>query len=418
MGQLDLDNMYFKNTCSHCLSDAINNFPIVELARITQTQKSVLEDIKNGFDGKVHPDLFNFYKDNYHKAITGVFGEVDINSKYFSKVQEFKLNTSRFAAYKASHCTESLKNSFALDPAKFAKGGEKILKQFTRWQAVEYNTTTARCRSAKQFMQFLEDKELYPNMEWLPSRAAEPEAVHQGYWGTILPIDDPFWQSNQPGDRWGCKCDWQNTDKEPTGQPKVTAVPIKGLDGNPASTGELFTDKHNYITKASKDIQTDLIELSYKDNKGNFPINVIADKIEIAENVATGRNLVDNIKDIDLKIREHIIKDGIKNQEYSINNMLADAKRLTKYEGITNGFKSAIEQKCKVVIIDFNKHFNTSKNFDQKVVYKKINRRIKDFENEVIKECYLVYGKKAVKITIDSFSELELNNLLKAIQPE
>jgi len=98
--------------------------------------------------------------------------------------------------------------------------------------------------------------------------------------------------------------------------------------------------------------------------------------------------------------------------------MIADAKRIEKYEGIKYGFKSAIEQKCKIVIIDFNKYFDTSKPININATYRKLKGRYRDFENNIIKECYVVYGNKAIRITINNLNETDLIAILKAVQPK
>jgi hypothetical protein len=112
----------------------------------------------------------------------------------------------------------------------------------------------ARCRTAKQFEQFQGEKHLYPNLEWLATRSADPRELHLTFVGTILPIDDPFWQENQPGNLYNCKCDWQTTDKEVSVTPAKSVKPSPGLEGNPATTGEIFTEKHPYIAKGKKEI--------------------------------------------------------------------------------------------------------------------------------------------------------------------
>ncbi|MDR1197387.1 MAG: hypothetical protein LBK94_00005, partial [Prevotellaceae bacterium] len=50
----------------------------------------------------------------------------------------------------------------------------------------------------------------------------------------------------------GCKCDWIETfddaaDKAPAGPP-----PAQGLEGNPAQTGEIFTDRASYFKSVNK----------------------------------------------------------------------------------------------------------------------------------------------------------------------
>ena len=63
---------------------------------------------------------------------------------------------------------------------------------------------------------------------------------------------DPFWSENQPGNLWNCKCDWEETDDPVTDGNPTGAHHAKGLEGNPAETGEIFTDQSTYIRNAGK----------------------------------------------------------------------------------------------------------------------------------------------------------------------
>ncbi|MDR1112922.1 MAG: hypothetical protein LBL18_04100, partial [Bacteroidales bacterium] len=86
--------------------------------------------------------------------------------------------------------------------------------------------------------------------EWLQTASANPRPEHLAFVGLILPQDDPFWQRNQPGNEYNCKCDWRTTDKEATtGRTPDDIPPAKGLDGNPADTGELVTERHPYFAR-------------------------------------------------------------------------------------------------------------------------------------------------------------------------
>lgn len=67
-----------------------------------------------------------------------------------------------------------------------------------------------------------------------------------------------IWSDNQPGSLWNCKCDWQETDEPVTdGNPSNRRIVNQGLEGNPAITGEIFTDNASYIKHAggSTDIE-------------------------------------------------------------------------------------------------------------------------------------------------------------------
>ena len=59
--------------------------------------------------------------------------------------------------------------------------------------------------------------------------------------------NDPFWSYNQPGNLWNCKCDWEETDEATTDGNPSAHIRHNGLEGNPAITGEIFTDNSAYI---------------------------------------------------------------------------------------------------------------------------------------------------------------------------
>ncbi len=128
--------------------------------------------------------------------------------------------------------------------------------RLARWTDAEYNTATARCRSAKQFDEFLEPdrKRLFPNLQWIATRSVTPRADHAAYVGLVFPKGDPFWDKHLPGSEWNCKCDIQETAAEPSTQTHIPDLtPPRGLEGNPAKTGEVFTDNVGYIRNASAD---------------------------------------------------------------------------------------------------------------------------------------------------------------------
>lgn len=129
-----------------------------------------------------------------------------------------------------------------------------MLRTFNRYQDVERSTATARARTAKQFEEFLQpdNVRLFPNLKWLPSRSANPRQTHTAFYNRVWAKDDPFWNTNAPGTEWNCKCDVEETDEPLTDNsalPQPT-VPL-GLEGNPARTGEVFTDNASYIRIAS-----------------------------------------------------------------------------------------------------------------------------------------------------------------------
>lgn len=106
-----------------------------------------------------------------------------------------------------------------------------------------------RAHLAARWQQFEQQKDVLPNLEWLPSTSPNPGADHRAFWGTVRPVDDAFWNEHRPGDRWNCKCELAATDKPETktpygGDPKNN--PAKGLKTNPGKKGEIFDKEHPY----------------------------------------------------------------------------------------------------------------------------------------------------------------------------
>ncbi len=199
-------------------------------------------------------EAFQKYNSNYQKGINSVFNAVSPKDELYDKVQQLRLNVADFAAHKAYKLNKGIQD------------GDKIIKaKFNQYQKTEYNAVVARCRTVDQWDRFQGERHLYPNIEWLLTRSVTPREEHLAYVGLVLPMDDPFWQNNQPGNEWGCKCDWRTTDAEPTDAPADVRDPSEGLEGNPYETGEIFTDNHPYF-KNIPDADERLIDKSvYKE---------------------------------------------------------------------------------------------------------------------------------------------------------
>lgn len=203
-------------------------------------EKGTVEEIQNGTEA-VNETLFDVYSENLRRAVNSVYssagGEI---------INQFNANVNRFATFKAMHATSEVREADNTDE------GRSVLNKYNRWQAAEYNATVARCRTAKQWDKFMEHADVLPNIRWVPSRSVKVREEHTPFYNRIWAKDDPFWSRHQPGNCYGCKCDWVETLEETTeGNPKGKPSASPGLEGNPAMTGEIFGEKHNYFKKAS-----------------------------------------------------------------------------------------------------------------------------------------------------------------------
>lgn len=121
------------------------------------------------------------------------------------------------------------------------------------WLQTEYNTAVIRAHNAADWLNFERNKDIFPNLRWMPTTSPNPEESHRLFWERKVtrPINDPFWNKHRPGDRWNCKCTLEATDDPITDIPGETNKerPQPGLKENPAKTKQIFDKSHPYFQK-------------------------------------------------------------------------------------------------------------------------------------------------------------------------
>lgn len=137
--------------------------------------------------------------------------------------------------------------------AEWRKDIAGIASHYTgAWLRTEYNTAIARAHFAAEWKEFERNKDVMPNLRWMPTTSPHPDVVHRKFWEKklTLPIEHPFWKENHPGNRWNCSCMLQATDEpanpEVLGE-MVLPVPAKGLENNPGTDGVIINDTHPYF---------------------------------------------------------------------------------------------------------------------------------------------------------------------------
>ncbi|MDR3350363.1 MAG: hypothetical protein LBN98_01780 [Prevotellaceae bacterium] len=209
----------------------------------------LIEELYNNGTGGVNDTLLSRYAGGFDKAVNNVFGA---GRKYPELENQLRINAGRFGTYKTYDLCRQLEDArkSGMTKDEFKKFAKSRIGAYNAYQRTEYNTMIARSRTAKQWQRFGEEKFLYPNIEWLQTASANPRPEHLAFVGLILPQDDPFWQRNQPGNEYNCKCDWRTTDQPASIDPAPEDIPpAKGLEGNPAETGELITARHPYFAR-------------------------------------------------------------------------------------------------------------------------------------------------------------------------
>ena len=240
--------------------------------------KDVLDRaLKRIYSSKFHPlteieeNLFNEFWRTFNLATNeGIAQSLlpglgqDPNGRDF--IDTLRHNNAVFAAFK-THRMQNDMATLLVDPNGDLKPFERWKKdvkpiathQCRHWLQTEYDTAVRRAHLAADWQQFEREKDVLPNLRWMPSTSIHPGEDHRPYWNLVRPINDPFWNLHRPGDRWNCKCSLSSTVDPPTPIPsELLDVPTGpdsphvGLDNNPGRDARLFSDTHPYVAHAYK----------------------------------------------------------------------------------------------------------------------------------------------------------------------
>lgn len=238
------------------------------------------------------------------------------------------------AACKSYWMVEKLKEIKKTNPEKinYDKTANATLKKFHRYQSAEYNAIIARSRTAKQYMQFADTADVFPNLVWILSRSNQPRVEHLSYVGYVYPKNSMFAKKNQPGQLYGCKCDIEETDAEVTDTQPETILPAKGLEGNPIDTGELITDKHPYFAYIKDELKhipdigvlmqpDEIVYFKHKTEGGGIFLEhfLVRKEQETKNNRILAGLLADKVgKEIKLLPQIHVRRIDLRNRYYGV----------------------------------------------------------------------------------------------------
>lgn len=145
-------------------------------------------------------------------------------------------------------------------------------------------------------------------------------------------------------------------------------------------------------------------------------ISAHADQSELKPNLRAAKVLLSKFPDMKIRIREHIFEHGVKNPEYEINGLIADRKGIEGENGIASAFNKAKKQGCSAVVIDLDMRMSNKRIKWTQIASKIFNRKI-DFQEGLIKECYVVYKDNVVVIDSTHGDREAIYSVLKKIKP-
>ena len=223
-------------------------------------EEILLQALRNiyGKKGKeptyIEEHLFREFCRGLDRAVEEGLGSVNPDDDFISALQHSNEVFSAFKVHRAQRdmAARLVDSNGKLKPfEQWLKDVQPIASHQCRsWFQTEYDTAVIRAHQAADWQQFERERDVLPNLKWMPSTSVNPGADHRPFWGTIRPIDDKFWKEHRPGDRWNCKCSLSSTDEPATPLPDdipASSQPQPGLTGNPGQDAVVFSDDHPYF---------------------------------------------------------------------------------------------------------------------------------------------------------------------------
>jgi hypothetical protein len=221
----------------------------IDVAKLfNQALRDIYNNASNGQkQPNIQTQLFRITDDALQAGIKQTFAKagVEFGQKNEAFIDQFRFNAAVFAAFKNHKQTDEIvslltdEQGSLLSFAKFKKAALQVSKDYNEnWLRTEYNTAVASARQATNWRKYQETKHLYPNLEYIRTRSAEPRNVHLEWVGTVRRIEDKWWNTHYPPSAWNCKCSVKQTDKPITDLPEETDDVNPVFANNPGKSAE------------------------------------------------------------------------------------------------------------------------------------------------------------------------------------
>ena len=162
---------------------------------------------------------FNLPDALFTNTFNELWGEVERGMKVSEAkvargiVEGFNNNINHFSGAKTADEVNTLaKAAFNPDGTKkafkeFAEVGRTIDDTYNKtWLKTEQSMTFKQAQTVDQWESIQEDKELFPQLQYLTVNDGRVRPEHAAWDGIIKPVDDEFWNSHMAPNDWGCRC--------------------------------------------------------------------------------------------------------------------------------------------------------------------------------------------------------------------
>lgn len=189
----------------------------------TKLNKEADRIAKAMFDGtwdwkqKIDPKLTTLVSEHLAEGVLEGYGsnfvDLDFDSKDYKMLANLEKNVYHFSSAKNYHQLKEI-NAALKDSAgivrpypEFVKEVSKISKVYNHaWLATEYNTAHNGATLAARWLDFEENSDVMPNLQYETVGDARVRDDHAELDGVTRPISDDFWDSYYPPNGYGCRC--------------------------------------------------------------------------------------------------------------------------------------------------------------------------------------------------------------------
>lgn len=241
------------------------------------------------------------------------------------------------------------------------------------WLDAERSFTANSANSARDWQQFVKDRDIYRNLRFRTMGDENVREEHRALDGVVRPVDDTYWNTRTPPLGFLCRC-WLEQTNEPVTEAVYPTLPEQFLN-NPGTKGIVFNDATSYFRYPDKKTalavwtNSELMKFHTPYNRtekagdNRVYISDFADPADLQANLQAARLIAAGIGK-DVYIRPHIMAVGCKNPEFAIGKQAVHGD-LKNYQANINDKHIPVEnfigrqlakankQGCKYVVLNF-----------------------------------------------------------------
>lgn len=97
-----------------------------------------------------------------------------------------------------------------------------------------YDTNVRMSLSSGHWARIQGQKDILPYLRYLPSTSEHKRPLHIAWYGTLLPVDHPWWRTHFPPNGWFCKCHFEQVSERRMRKNGWSVTPVGDIATGPA----------------------------------------------------------------------------------------------------------------------------------------------------------------------------------------